>query len=97
VGVEEVQAGRGAPVSEQARLDVLRAERLAQERVGEQVDLADRQVVRGPPPGVDPGELDVGRFGRLPSGDQQALVKMPETTAVKKRICLKIFIIALCF
>jgi N-acetyl-1-D-myo-inositol-2-amino-2-deoxy-alpha-D-glucopyranoside deacetylase len=35
-------------VAEQSRLDVLELERLAQERVGEQVDLADGQVIGRP-------------------------------------------------
>jgi hypothetical protein len=34
VGVDEVQARRGAPVTEQPRLDVLGRERLAQQGVG---------------------------------------------------------------
>ena len=59
VGVDEVQAGCRAPVAEEARLDVLRAERLPQQRVVEEVDLADREVVRGPPVGVDPADLVV--------------------------------------
>ena len=42
VGVDEVQPGRGAPVAEQPRLDVLGAQRLGQQRVGHQVDLARR-------------------------------------------------------
>jgi hypothetical protein len=41
VGVDEGQPGRRPPVAEQARLDVLRPQRLAQERVVEQVDLPD--------------------------------------------------------
>ena len=57
VRVEQVQAGRRAPVAEQARLDVRGLERLAQQRVVEQVDLADGQVVGGAPPGVDPPQL----------------------------------------
>jgi hypothetical protein len=52
VGVDEVQSGRGPPVPQQPRLHVFRAQRLAQQRVPHQVDLADRQVVRRPPPGV---------------------------------------------
>jgi hypothetical protein len=52
VRVDEVQAGRGTPVAQQPRLDVLDAQRLAQERVVEQVDLADGQVVGGAPPRV---------------------------------------------
>jgi len=53
VDAEHVQARRRAPVAEQPRLDVLPLERLLQERVVQQVDLPDRQVVRGPPPQVD--------------------------------------------
>ena len=60
VGVDQVQARRGAPVAQQPRLDVARLERPAQQRVVEQVDLADAQVVGGPPVGVDEAEL----FGR---------------------------------
>ncbi len=60
VRVDEAQAGRGAPVAEEPRLDVLDAQGLAQEGVVEQVDLPHRQVVRRAPPGVDAGELLVG-------------------------------------
>ena len=63
VRVEEVQAGRGAPVSEQPRLDVLARERLAQQRVVEQVDLPDREVVRGAPERVDLAEVLCGEGG----------------------------------
>ena len=54
VDIDEVQARRRAPVAQQSRLDVLRLEGLPQERVVQQVDLSDRQVVRGPPVGVHP-------------------------------------------
>ena len=57
VRVDEVQARRGPPVPEQPRFDVLGAQRLAQERVVEQVDLPDREIVGGAPPGVDAREL----------------------------------------
>src|SRR6185503_13439536 len=59
VGVDEAEARRRAPVPEQAGLDVLGAQRLAQERVGLQIDLADGQVVRGAPVRVDRRELVV--------------------------------------
>ena len=49
VDVDQAQAGRRAPVAEQPRLDVLRPQRLAQQRVVLQVDLADGQVVGGAP------------------------------------------------
>ena len=55
--VDEGQAGTRAPVPEQSGLDVIRRQGLSQERVGQQVDLADRQVVVGPPPGVRDGDL----------------------------------------
>ena len=57
VRVEEVQARSRAEVAEQARLDVLRRERLAQQRVVEQVDLADGEVVRGAPVRVEAAQL----------------------------------------
>jgi hypothetical protein len=44
-------------MAEQPRLDVLDRQRLAQERVVEEVDLADRQVVGRAPVGVDEREL----------------------------------------
>src|ERR1051325_3199230 len=46
VGVDEAQPRRGAPMPEQARLDVLATQRLAQEWVGQQVDLSNGQIVR---------------------------------------------------
>ncbi len=59
VRVDEVQPGHRAEVAEQARLHVLGPERLAQERVVEQVDLTDREVVGGAPVGVQ--QLQLGR------------------------------------
>jgi len=49
-GVDHRQAGARAPVSEEARLDVLDVERLAQEGVVLEVDLTDCEVVGGSPP-----------------------------------------------
>ena len=63
VRVDEVQARGRAPVAEQARLDVLEPQRLAQQRVVEQVDLADREVVRRPPVGVESAPARPGRAG----------------------------------
>jgi len=48
-----VVALQDAPVPEQARLDVVAGEFGAQQGVVQQVDLAHREVVRGPEPGVD--------------------------------------------
>jgi len=50
-------------VPEQARLDVLGCQRLTQQRIAAQVDLADGQIVVGPPPGVQLGDLRVVRSG----------------------------------
>ena len=50
---DEVEAGRRAPVPEQARLDVLCAERLTQERVITQVDLPNREIICCAPVGVE--------------------------------------------
>src|SRR4029453_1016919 len=57
VRVDEVEPRRGAEVPEQPRLHVLRPERLAKQRVFEQVDLANGQVVRGAPVGVEQTKL----------------------------------------
>ncbi len=47
VQVEKVEPGRGAPVPEKARFDVLEAEGLTEERIREEVDLPYGEVVRG--------------------------------------------------
>ncbi len=61
VPVQEVQARARAPVAEQARFHVGNRERLAQQRVAHQIDLADGQVVRRPPVRVEAGELLSGQ------------------------------------
>ncbi len=53
MGVDEVQPRRRAPVAEQTRLDVLGPQRLAQQRVVEEIDLADREVIGGPPVAIE--------------------------------------------
>jgi hypothetical protein len=63
VRIEKIQP-RGRPeVAEEPRLYVLWPEWLAQERVVEQVDLPDGQVVRRPPVAIDQLELLVGENG----------------------------------
>ncbi len=57
VDVEEVQARRRAPVSEEARLDVVPRERLPKKGIVLQVDLTDGEVVRGPKVGVQRAKL----------------------------------------
>ena len=55
--VDEVEAGRRAPMAEQARLDVFERQRLVEQRIVEQIDLPDRQIVRGAPVGIHQAEL----------------------------------------
>ncbi len=50
-------------MAEQPRFDVLGLERLAQQGVGHEIDLADGEVVRGAPVGVQGGELLVRECG----------------------------------
>ena len=63
VDVDEVQPGGRPPVAEQPGFYVLGVERFAEQRVREQVDLADRQVVRGAPPRIHRLELFGGQSG----------------------------------
>src|SRR5580704_15759993 len=50
VRVKEIQPGRGAPMPQQAWLHMLEGEGLGEQRIVEEIDLPDAQVVRGPPP-----------------------------------------------
>ena len=77
VGIDEVEAGRRAPVPEEPRLDVLGLERLAQQRVPHEVDLPDRQVIRGAPVGVD--ALEAVRSER--PGHERRCASVAPTTA----------------
>ena len=60
--VDEIDARRGSPVPQQPRLDVLQGERLAQQRIVEQVDLACGQVIGRSPPGMDMLQLGGGQW-----------------------------------
>ena len=60
--VEEVEAGRRPPVTEQSGLDVVARQRGAEQWVVQQVDLTHGQVVRGAPPAVDLGKRFVAQF-----------------------------------
>ena len=62
VGPEQVQPRGRAPVPEQSRLDVLARERAAQQRIVEEVDLTDGDVVGGAPPRVEEGHLLLGQY-----------------------------------
>lgn len=61
MGVDEVEAGRRSPMSEKAGLDMFRPKRLTQKRIVHEVDLADGQIVGGPPVAVDEFEFALGR------------------------------------
>ena len=56
VDVDEIQARCRAPMSQQAGFDVLDAQRLAEQGVVVEIDLAHGQVVRGAPVGVHLGK-----------------------------------------
>ena len=50
--INEVQTRRSAPMTQQSWLDVLAFERLSKKRIGKEINLADRKVVRCTPVGV---------------------------------------------
>ena len=52
VDIEKVQSRRRAPMSQQARLDVLELERGFEQRIVLQIDLPDREIIGRPPIGV---------------------------------------------
>jgi hypothetical protein len=62
MNVDEVQSGRGSPVPQQPRLDVFVPQGLLQERVVEEIDLTDGQIVSRPPIGVDFAEPFRGKW-----------------------------------
>ena len=92
VRVDEVEARSRPPVAEEARLDVLGAQRLAQQGIVEQVDLTDREVVRRSPVGVDPGQILVRqrtpqdfRSGAAHAGERIAPACQPSLERQKRR------------
>ena len=50
--IDEVLAGRGAPMSQQARFDVVQFQRLAQHRIPAQINLPHTQIISRAPVGV---------------------------------------------
>ena len=52
VRVNKIQAGSGAEMTQQARLGMLQAQRLAQERIVAQVNLAHGKIIGGTPVGI---------------------------------------------
>ena len=61
VDVDEVEAGRSAPMAQEARLHVIRLQRRPQQRVLPQVNLGDRQVVGSGPIALYPVEVVGGQ------------------------------------
>ncbi|MGY4458208.1 hypothetical protein ACVWYI_002168 [Bradyrhizobium sp. LB13.1] len=61
MGINEVQTRRRAPMAEQTRLDVLGPQGLAQQRVVEQVDLPDGEIVRSAPVAIKEAEVAARR------------------------------------
>src|SRR5207249_6554580 len=54
--VDEVQSGRRPPMAEQPWLDMLALERLFEQRIIIEINLANRQIVRRSPIGIHPLE-----------------------------------------
>jgi hypothetical protein len=54
VDVDQAETGRCTPMAKQSRLDVLRAQRLAQQRIVEQIDLRNRQIIDRVPVALHP-------------------------------------------
>ena len=68
VYVDEVLARRGAPMPDHQGLDVRQFQRLLQQRIVVEINLADREVVRGTPIGVHLSQqIGRQRFARFPS------------------------------
>jgi hypothetical protein len=65
MGPDEAQSRARAPVSQEALLDVLRLQRLAQERIGAQVDHPGGEVAAGAPEGVHVVQLVGGEAVRV--------------------------------
>jgi hypothetical protein len=53
MGIDEIESGRCAPVSQQPRLNMRRFERLLEQWIVEQINLPYREIVRGSPINVE--------------------------------------------
>lgn len=82
VNVNEVLAGRGSPVSQQPRLDMLELQGLTEEWVIIEIDLAHGEVIGGSPVGVH-GFQEVGRERRIHAVLQKSsgILGLDETSA----------------
>ena len=51
--INEIQAGRGAPMTQQARFDMTELQGFAQQRIIEQINLADGKIIGRAPIGIE--------------------------------------------
>jgi hypothetical protein len=68
VDIDEIQTRRGSPMTQESRLDVVFSERLLEQRIVVEIDLADREVIGGSPVRIHQCPLGLGqrfRHGRL--------------------------------
>lgn len=68
VRVDQIEAGGGAPVTQQPGFDVRGHQRFGQQWIVQQIDLTDRQVVGGAPIGVNEGQVVVGQGSGFAGG-----------------------------
>jgi hypothetical protein len=61
VNVDEIETGCGSPMTQKPRLDVILCEWLLEQRVVVEIDLANREVVGGPPVRIHQCLLLVGQ------------------------------------
>ena len=59
MGVDKVEPRCGSPVAKQPRFDVFRLQWFVKEGIVEQIDLTDRQIVRGAPVPVEQIQIAV--------------------------------------
>ena len=52
MNIQEVESGRGAPMAEQTRFNVLDFEGFLEQRIVEQIDLPNGKIIGRPPIGV---------------------------------------------
>ena len=82
--VNKIEAWSGAPMAQQARLDMFDGERPCEQRVVVKVNLADRQIIGGAPVCVDQAQF----FGRKRSrhGSVSSLQDRKEMLRLRFRV-----------
>ena len=74
-------------MSEEAGLDVFGPQGFPQQRIVQQVDLPDGQIVRRPPPGVDAGELLIGERTAV---HRCPVIVAPSSLPARTRVCTQL-------